>query len=91
MLIEKAVEGASRSLERGFGHNLGVTMRGPRRGRLGFAGQRSSGTFKGAALPSPKRLAFAEALAQAGYAQAGLKLFQHPRPPFRAFLQLAGK
>jgi len=32
--------------------------------------------ISGSALPSPKRLAFAEALAQAGYAQAGLKLSQ---------------
>jgi hypothetical protein len=35
------------------------------------------------ALPSPKRHAFAEALAQAGYAQAGLNLFHPTAPPFK--------
>jgi hypothetical protein len=40
-------------------------------------GKPESERLKVTALPSPKRLAFAEALAQAGYAQAGLNLF-HP-------------
>jgi hypothetical protein len=41
---------------------------------LEYAWKLSGEMFKGAALPSPKRLAFAEALAQAGYAQAGVKV-----------------
>jgi hypothetical protein len=47
-------------------------------------GTTESERLKVTALPSPKRLAFAEALAQAGFAQAGLNLFHATAsPPFQ--------
>ena len=46
------------------------------------AGNESSGTLKGTALPSPERLPAAQGFGRRGFAQAGVMVVQHTESPF---------